>query len=507
MDNRTSTDFEVRGAVARTGVSGLDVVLNGGLPRSRLYLIEGEPGAGKTTLALQFLLEGARSEEPGVYVTLSETKEELIAVARSHGWSLDSLTICELHTPEERLRPEAQYTLFHPSEVELGETTKLVLDEVERRRPARVVFDSLSEMQLLARDPWRFRRHILALKQFFVGRACTVLFLDDHSNEPDHARVDSLVHGVIDLEQLAPVYGAERRRLRVVKLRGVRYCGGYHDFSIGTGGIVVYPRLVAVNRHESFPAAMLSSGITELDTLLGGGLDAGTSALVIGPAGVGKSVLASQFVLAALERGERAAVYIFDETRRTFFERSAGLGMQFNGGRFDGKLTLQQIDPAELPPGAFVDTVLRAVADDGARIVVIDSLNGYLNAMPEEHFLTIQLHELLTYLNQHGVVTLLVAGQQGVVGRIENPVDVSYLADTVLMLRFFEAAGEVRQALSVVKKRRGWHERTIREFTVGRDGVRVGEPLRDFEGVLAGVPRYTGRREPLIDARGGDDGG
>ena len=498
--DRPSLERENDTRPAATGIAGLDHVLNGGLPRNRIYLISGASGAGKTTLALQFLLEGARVGETGIYVTLSETREELTAAAATHGWSLDALTVCELPGPDDRTRPETQYTLFHPSEVELSETTTLVLHEVERLRPTRVVFDSLSEMQLLARDPLRFRRQILALKQFFIGRQCTVLLLDD-GQEPNHVRVDSLVNGVIALEQLAPSYGAEGRRLRVVKLRGARYRGGYHDFSIRTGGIVVHPRLVAADHRQSPTSGPMPSGVMELDSLLGGGLDAGTSTLITGPAGAGKSLLAARFAFSALERGEGAAIFVFDESRQTFLTRSAGVGMPFTGP-LAARLHLQQIDPAELLPGEFVDLVRHAVNEKAARVVVIDSLNGYLNAMPNETFLAAQLHELLMYLNHRGVATLLVAAQHGLLGPMQAPVDVSYLADTVLLLRYFEAAGEVRQALSVVKKRTGDHERTIREFGVGSHGVRVGAVLREFEGVLTGVPRYTGREEPLLRREG-----
>jgi circadian clock protein KaiC len=483
-----------------TGVAGLDEILEGGLPPNRVYLVEGEPGTGKTTLALQFLMEGARLGEAGLYVTLSETKEELRAVAESHGWSLEGFDIYELLPPEESLKPDSQYTIFHPSEIELGETTGAVLREVERIKPRRVVFDSLSEMRLLAHDALRYRRQILALKQFMSGRQTTVMLLDDKTSAMHDLQVLSIVHGAIQLEHLAVEYGAERRRLRVIKLRGARFRGGYHDFNIETGGLRVFPRLVAAGRRRDFPREPVSSNLAELDSLLGGGLDRGTSTLMIGPAGCGKSSLAAQFAAAAASRGERAAAFVFDETRETYVARAKGIGTDVGGYIDEGLITLQQVDPAELAPGEFANTVINSVDKGDARVVVIDSLNGYLNAMPEERFLTIQMHEMLTYLNQQGVVTILVMAQHGFLGAsMATPVDVSYLADTVLMLRYFEAGGEVRRAISVVKKRSGRHENTIREFRISSDGIRVGEPLTKFQGVLTGVPLFAGAQDALIE--------
>jgi circadian clock protein KaiC len=482
-----------------TGVEGLDEILEGGLPENRIYLLEGDPGTGKTTIALQFLMEGARRGEAGLYVTLSETKEELQAVAESHGWSLDGFHLYELVPLEESLKPEAQYTIFHPSEVELGETTSAVLKEVERIRPRRVVFDSLSEMRLLAGEALRFRRQILALKQYFAAHKSTVLLLDDKVSDGRDLQVQSLAHGVISLEHLAVEYGAERRRLRVLKLRGSRFRGGYHDFNIETGGVRVFPRLVAADHRQRFAPEPVSSGLPELDALLGGGLDRGTSTLVIGPAGAGKSTLTAQFAVSAAARGDHAGVYIFDEIRETYIVRSAGVGSDMRDYVEQGLINIQQIDPAEVAPGEFTSRVMSAVHDDGARVIVIDSLNGYLNAMPEERFLTIQMHELLTSLNQQGVVTLLVMAQHGFLGStMGTPVDVSYLADTVLMLRYFESGGAVRRALSVVKKRSGAHENTIREFQVSSGGIRIGEPLTKFQGVLTGVPMFSGASGTLI---------
>jgi circadian clock protein KaiC len=483
-----------------TGVEGLDGILEGGLPPNRIYLVEGEPGTGKTTIALQFLLEGARLGETGLYVTLSETKEELRAVAESHGWSLDGFDIYELLPPEESLRPDSQYTIFHPSEIELGETTSAVLKEVDRIKPKRVVFDSLSEMRLLAHDALRYRRQILALKQYMAGRQTTVILLDDKTSDAHDLQVLSIVHGAIMLEHLAVEYGAERRRLRVIKLRGARFRGGYHDFNIETGGVRVFPRLVAAGQHQQFKREAMSSNVAELDSLLGGGLDRGTSTLMIGPAGCGKSSLAAQFAAAAASRGERAAIFVFDETRETYVARAKGIGTDIQGYLDEGLITLQQVDPAELAPGEFANTVVGAVNKSGARVVVIDSLNGYLNAMPEERFLTIQMHEMLTYLNQQGVITLLVMAQHGFLGAtMATPVDVSYLADTVLMLRYFEAGGAVRRAISVVKKRSGMHENTIREFRISSEGIQVGEPLVKFQGVLTGVPTFAGAQDALIE--------
>jgi circadian clock protein KaiC len=477
----------------------LDQILEGGLPENRIYLLEGDPGTGKTTIALQFLTEGARRGEASLYVTLSETKEELQAVAESHGWSLDGLEIYELVPLEESLRPESQYTIFHPSEVELGETTSAVLKEVERIRPRRVVFDSLSEMRLLAGEALRFRRQILALKQYFAAHKSTVLLLDDKVSDGRDLQVQSIAHGVISLEHLAAEYGAERRRLRVLKLRGSRFSGGYHDFNIETGGVHVFPRLVAADYRREFAPEPVSSGLPKLDALLGGGLDRGTSTLVIGPAGSGKSTLTAQFAASAAARGDHATVYIFDEIRETYIARSAGIGTDVRGYVEQGLINIQQIDPAEVSPGEFASRVISTVNEDGARLVVIDSLNGYLNAMPEERFLTIQMHELLTSLNQQGVVTLLVMAQHGFLGStMATPVDVSYLADTVLMLRYFEAGGAVRRALSVVKKRSGAHENTIREFQVSAEGIRIGEPLKEFQGVLTGVPLFSGSSGTLI---------
>jgi circadian clock protein KaiC len=489
-----------------TGSAGLDTVLEGGFPANRLYLVEGDPGTGKTTLALQFLLEGARRGEPVLYVTLSETKEELTAVAGSHGWSLEGVCLHELVPPEESLKAEAQYTIFHPSEVELGETTRAVIEEVERIQPRRVVFDSLSEMRLLARDPLRYRRQILALKQFFAGRKSTVLLLDDRTSADADLQVQSIAHGVVMLEQLELDYGAERRRLRVSKLRGSRFRGGFHDFTIRTGGVEVFPRLVAAGRGCEFEPGSVASGVTALDALLGGGLDRGTATLVLGPAGCGKSSLAAHFAAASAARGERAAAFIFDEGVNTYLNRAAGLGTDLRAQVEAGRMSVQQVDPAELSPGEFAHDICLAVEQRGTRLVIIDSLNGYLQAMPDERFLMAQMHELLNYLNQRGVVTIMVMAQHGFMGTMSSPVDVSYLADTVVLLRYFEAAGAIRRAISVVKRRTGRHEDTIREMRLSSPhGVEVGEPLTGFRGVLTGVPVLAEDARSNFTLLGGDD--
>lgn len=487
---------------AATGIPGLDTVLGGGFPRGRMYLVEGDPGTGKTTLALQFLLEGARRGEAGVYVALSETEEELRAVAASHGWSLDGLTIVDLQSSTDSLQAESQYTLFHPAEIELSDTTKAVLEEVERVQPKRVAFDSLSEMRLLARDSLRYRRQVLALKSYFTTRDATVMLLDYESTPTGDRQLHSLTHGVIVLEQLAPEYGGERRRIRVQKLRGVKFRNGYHDMSIETGGLVVFPRLVAAEHHATFRHGNAISGVPQLDALLGGGLDRGTSTLIMGPAGVGKSTLAAQYAVAAVKRGEQAAFYVFDEVPDTFAVRGEGLGMNMHELTSSGRIKVQQVDPAEMAPGEFAHAVKRDV-ESGVGMIVIDSLNGYQNAMPEEHFLSAHLHELLAYLNQQGIVSLIVMAQHGILGEsVQAPIEISYLADTVILLRYFEAAGEIRKAISVVKKRTGKHESTIRELSMGAGGLIVGEALRSFQGVIGGSLTYIGENDPLLRGSG-----
>lgn len=475
-----------------TGIAGLDHVLGGGLTPERVYLVEGELGSGKTTTGLQFLLEGARQGESVVYITLAESNEELQGVATSHGWSLDGIHIQEVIPSEDLLQPEAQYTMFHPSEVEMGGTLRKILLVIEEHKPARVVLDSLSELQLLADTPLRYRRQVLALKQFFASRACTVLLLDDKSAAGVDLQVRSIAHGVITLEQTVKDYGCERRRLRVVKYRGRSFRGGMHDYDIQHGGLRVFPRLVASESRVNTQRAQLFSGVEALDKLLGGGLEEGSSTLIAGPPGTGKSSLSAQFVAAACERGQASAMFLFEEATSNLLNRTDGLGMPVREHHSSGLLRIQQIDPAELSPGEFAASVCKA-ADDGARVVVIDSINGYLNAMPDERFLTTHLHELLTYLGQRGVVTILVGVQQGMVGgQTSTSVDASYLVDNMLMLRYFEHDGEVRQAVSVFKKRGSQHERTIRQFSLSSQGIEVGAVLRGFRGILTGVPVYVG---------------
>lgn len=507
------------GALASTGITGLDDILRGGFTPNRLYLIEGNPGSGKTTLGLQFLLAGVRRAEPTLYVTLSETKLELGAVARSHGWSLDGIHVHEMAPPEEALSPDAQLTMFHPSELELSETTRAVLAQVEKSKPKRVVFDSLSEMRLLAHNPLRYRRQILALKQFFVGRQSTVLLLDDRTGPGEDLQLQSIAHGVIRLEQHDTGFGAQRRRLSVCKMRGAEYRGGLHDFAIRRGGLDVFPRLIASEHHQDFPETDIPSGIEAFDRLLGGGLSSGTSTLFMGPAGIGKSSVVMQFAVSAASRGERSALYVFDETIATLRLRTRRLGMPLDAHMKSGLITVQQIDPAELSPGEFVTIVRRAVEgtdENGrsAKLVLIDSLNGYLHSMSEEKQLTAQLHELFTYLSQRGVNTMVTVTQSGMLGNnMRSPVDTTYLADNVLLFRYFEAHGEVRRAISVVKKRSGPHEHTIREMLMGNDGIRIGAPLAQFQGVLSGTPTFSGMAGELtaqrqdLEVRGGPNGG
>jgi len=484
--NSLTTDF------LSTGVPGLDEVLAGGLTRDRLYLVEGEPGTGKTTLALQFLNEGVRRGESSLYITLGETAIELRSVAQSHGWSMDSIRIEEIIPDEKALDPDQQYTIFHPSEIELGNTTQRILAAVDKYQPRRVVLDSLSELQLLAESPLRYRRQVLALKQYLSSRQCTTIFLDDRTALSTDLQVRSVAHAVFTLELADQNYGAERRRLRVVKYRGIAFRGGAHDYKIIKGGLQIYPRLVAAESRENTQRQQLSSGLPQLDALMGGGLEEGMSTLLTGPSGTGKSSLATQFVHAATQRGEPCAMFLFEEARNNLLNRSANLGMSLTEAIDKQLLAVQQVDPAELSPGEFASAVMQSV-ENGARLVVIDSLNGYLNAVPDERFLIIYLHELLTWLGQRGVVSIIVGVQSGMLGSaMTNNVDASYLADNVILLRYFEAAGEVRQAISVFKKRGSTHERTLRRFEVGPGGLKVGPVLKDFHGVLTGVPAYHG---------------
>lgn len=492
------TDGKTTENQARFGISGLDDILAGGLERDRLYLLEGNPGTGKTTAAMSFLMDGAARDETCLYITLSETEEELRATARSHDWSLSGVEIFELAPPESLLDETQQQSLLYSSDLELGETTRMILDAVKRVRPQRVVIDSLSEIRLLAQGSLRYRRQVLALKHYFAKSSATVLLLDDLTTDTADKTVHSVAHGVVQLQELAPEYGAERRRVRVLKYRGRRFRGGYHDFTIKTGGLEVYPRIVASEHRTLFRREPVSSGVPALDNLLGGGVERGSSALILGPAGTGKSLFAINFAVAAVARGEKAALFIFDEELGLLFDRMKALGIDLEGMQAAGDLIIEQVDAAELSPGEFAARVRHCVSQQDIRTVVIDSLNGYQAAMPQEQFLVLHIHELLQYLNRQGASTFLTVAQHGLMGEMKAPVDVTYLADTVILLRYFEAMGHVRRAVSVIKKRAGGHEKTIREFDIGADGLTMGEPLDGFQGVLRGVPNFVGQGSGLM---------
>jgi circadian clock protein KaiC len=482
---------------ASTGVVGLDEILGGGFPLHRIYLVQGDPGVGKTTLGMQFLMAGVARGEKCLYIALSETRPEILGVVESHGWSLDGIEIIELSALEQTAGLDSENTLFESSEIELQETTRRVLAEIQRIQPDRVVFDSLSELRLLAQTALRYRRQILALKQYFAEKQATVLLLDDRTSDPTDLQLQSLAHGVLTMEQTVPLYGSDRRRLRVAKLRGRRFHSGYHDFTIRTGSIEVFPRLVPSQLQTRFAREQVSSGVLALDLLLGGGLDYGTSTLILGPAGTGKSSVAIQYAVAAAARGERAALFIFDERLETVHQRTRALGTDLDPHIASGSLSIQQIDPAELSAGEFAHRVHAVIQATGCRLIVIDSLNGYLHAMAHENQLSVQLHELLAYLGNLGVATVMVMAQHGLTGTMQAPVDVSYLADTLVLLRYFESEGRIRKAISVLKKRNGAHEDTIRELTLDRQGLCVGEPLAQFTGVLTGVPTFVGASAKL----------
>lgn len=483
---------------AATGVTGLDDILGGGLSRGHTFLMEGEPGAGKTTVAMQFLQTGALAGERTLYVTLSETAEELHASAASHGWALDpSIEFFELVPPESLLDSSQQQSLIHASDLELGESVTKLLAKVEEAQPQRIVFDSLSELRLLAQSSLRYRRQILAIKHFFARHDVTVLLLDDLTTDVLDKTVHSVVHGVIRLEQLAPEYGGERRRLRVLKYRGQKFRGGYHDFAIRLGGVEVFPRLVATEHRTDYSRDRLSTNVTAFDTLLGGGIDTGSSTLLIGPTGTGKSLVTLVFLAAAVARGEKAAIFVFDEELGILFKRAKEFGVDLEALQMRGDVTVEQIDVAEVSPGEFSHRVRRAVDEQSIKTVIIDSLTGYQAAMPQEHSLVLHLHEILLYLNRQGVTTFLTLTQHGLVGDMSTPVDVTYLADTVILLRYFEASGVIRRAMSVIKKRTGLHEATIREYALNR-GLTVGEPLTEFHGVLRGTPNYLGSPQSLF---------
>jgi circadian clock protein KaiC len=485
-----------------SGIEGLDDILAGGLPSEGFYLIQGDPGSGKTTLALQFLLEGLRRGEKVFYITLSETRHELLQVAGSHGWSIDRVPVLDLSAVASLLQPEAQTTVFHPSEVELTKISQLLLDEVRKVKPARVAFDSLSEFRLTAETALRYRRQLLTLKQQFAKLKSTVLLLDDKMDKSGAVidpHVLSLTHGVIEMEQLSPDYGTSRRRLRVSKLRAVKFREGYHDYIIATGGLRVFPRMIAAEHHAQFQHEPVSSGIAGLDSLCGGGLDRGTTTLILGQAGTGKTTLALQYAVQMAKQGERSMIFTFDETRSVMLSRAKALGFKLEKGIENGLITVQQVSPAELSPGEFAVRILRGV-EAGCKLVAIDSLNGYLNAMPGEKYLNNQLHELCSYLNQQGVVTILILAQHGLIAAAEAPVDLSYLSDTVVSLRYFEAYGEVKQGIAVVKKRSGGHEKTIREFKLAPGkGIVVGKRLKMFQGVLTGVPVFRGSEGQMME--------
>ena len=485
-------------ADASTGVPGLDDILMGGLARDRVYLLEGSPGTGKTTAAMSFLRAGAKAGEKSLYITLSETEEELRDTARAHGWNLEGVEVFELVPPESLLDEHQQQSLLYSSDLELGETTRMIFDAVERTEPKRVVIDSLSEIRLLAQSSLRYRRQVLALKHYFAKQGATVLLLDDLTTDTLDKTVHSVAHGVVRLEELAPEYGAERRRVRVIKYRGRRFRGGYHDFTIRTGGLEVYPRLVSSEHKTAFLRTPLASGIEGLDELLGGGVERGSSCLVLGPAGTGKSLVSLYFLLSAIQRGEKAALFAFDEELGLLFARTRAFGIDLEALVEKGDLLVQQIDAAELSPGEFTARVRDCVDKRGIKTVAIDSLNGYQAAMPEENFLILHIHELLQYLNRQGATSFLTVAQHGLVGDMKAPIDVTYLADTVILLRYFEAVGEVRRAMSVIKKRGGAHEKTIREFSIGQGGLAVGPALANFHGVLRGVPNFVGQGSGLM---------
>lgn len=496
------TGSETGTALCPTGVAGLDEILEGGLPSQRLYLVQGDPGSGKTTMALQFLLEGLRRREKVLYISLSETREELIGVARSHGWDISDVRVLELSALRELLDLEVESTVFHPSEVELNKTVKILLQEVERVNPARMVLDSLSEVRLLAQDPVRYRRQMLYLKQYLAGGSTTVLLLDDRNAGDPDLQVQSIAHGVMILRKVATHYGTERRQISPVKIRGHRFREGNHDFSIETGGLRVYPRIMVPKTAQAYGQEEVLSGIPEIDSLLGGGLRRGTSTLVMGPSGTGKSALAAEYILAAARRGERSAVFLFDENRDLYLRKAAALGMELKPFVQSGMLRIEEPDPTETTPGSMAHCIREAVERDGVKVVALDSLNGYLQVMPQERFLTVHMHELLAYLNRNGVLSLLCMAQHGLLEDMRVPAEVTYLADTVIIMRYFEAAGEVKKAISVIKKRYGPHEKTIREIRMGPEGLKVGPQLREFHGVLKGVPTFFGSSKEMMPVDG-----
>lgn len=481
-----------------TGVPGLDAILNGGLLRGGFYLVQGDPGSGKTTVALQFARACVARGESILYISVTESVRDLELTARSHNWSLKGIAVCDLS--QANTDADEPSTLFHTAEVQLGETTRTILAEISRVNPQNVVFDGVGELRMLAGDAFTYRRQMLALKHHMEENNTTVVLLDDRTNRFGEIQPETVVGGSIVLEKTIPGYGGARRRLHVSKVRGADFRSGYHDYEIAyEQGMVVHPRLFNTENEAGYAREIFTSGIPNLDKMLGGGVPSGTTTLLLGPAGVGKSTLAMQFVGTALEKGYPAAIYTFDEVLDTFFARTENLCCPpIRKYVADGLLLARQVNPAELTPGAFAHEVRRAVREDGVRIVVIDSLNGYISAMPDERLLQTHLHELFAYLNELGILSIMVVAQHGLVFAESGHIDVSYLSDTALLLRYFEANGEILQTVGVFKKRTGQHERTLRQLQISPEGLSVGEPLRKFRGILTGVPQYDGAEAMLM---------
>jgi circadian clock protein KaiC len=490
-----------------SGIEELDHILGGGFPARRMFLIEGAPGTGKTTLALQFLLAGAQNKEQGLYVTFSESDNEIRSVAESHHWDLRGIELQELNSLGDRLKDDEQYTVFQPADVELSETTARVVAEVRRVKPQRVVIDSLSEIRLVARDPLRYRRQILALKEILSECDCTVLFLEDYTLGNPDLLLQSIAHGVILLEKTQAEYGCLRRKLQVSKLRGGPSLDGVHDFAIRPGGLQVFRRMVSSDTVRASTSAnssgILSTQNAELDRLTGGGVYWGTGVVLVGPAGTGKSTVGIQIISAAANEGHKASVFLFDEATANYVSRAKNVGLDLSPHISAGRVQVHQIDPNEQSPGEFAYLVRKQVEDGGVRVVVVDSLNGFLTAMTSERFLLAQLHELLSYLNSRSVLTIMTTAQHGMLNTADTTsFELTYLADLVIYLRYFEASGDVRKAISVIKNRLAAHETSIREFKITAKGLEIGLPLKDFEGILSGIPKYLGQANGLFDPAG-----